>query len=346
LEKLQGELKVHKYFPTQEIGSLKKPSWLLNVVKNPDISKEDKAKARNEAALLNIKTLEDLGLDIVYDGEVRRVEMYEEPVRYIKGFEFAGRVRSWDNKYYNKARVTDKINYKENFHEEEFKFIKEHAKHEVKVPVTGAYTLADWSYNEYYKSKEDLVMVLAKKVVRPLVQDLVKQGAKIIQIDEPAATTHPSEMEIFRESVNESVRGVKAKIVVHACFSGNDYEALAPQMPEINAQQYTLEFANRDTWNLGVNDKERKGYHVLKLFKEYGFKGEIGIGVTDVHVDKIESPKLVRDRILYSAKSLGDASKIYVNPDCGLRTRSRTVAFEKIKAMVEGADLARTVISN
>src|SRR5207245_1153004 len=176
-----------------------------------------------------------------------------------------------------------------------FKFIKEHAKHEVKVPVTGAYTLADWSYNEYYKSKEDLVMVLAKKVVRPLVQDLVKQGAKIIQIDEPAATTHPSEMEIFRES---------------------------------------------------VNDKERKGYHVIKLLKEYGFKGEIGIGVTDVHVDKIETPKLVRDRILYSAKSLGDPSKIYVNPDCGLRTRSRTVAFEKIKAMVEGANLARTVISN
>jgi len=317
----------------------------LNVVKNPDVSKKDKVKARNEAALLNIKTLEDIGLDIVYDGEVRRVEMYEEPVRYVKGFEFAGRVRSWDNKYYNKARVTGQISYKENFHEEEFEFIKENAKRDIKVPVTGAYTLADWSYNEYYKSKEDLVMALAKKVVRPLVQDLVKQGAKIIQIDEPAATTHPSEMEIFRESINESVKGVNSKIVVHACFSGNDYEALAPQMPEIKAQQYTLEFANRDTWNLGVNEKERSGYQVLKLFKEHGFKGEIGIGVTDVHVDKIETPQLIRDRIIYSAKALGDPSKIYVNPDCGLRTRTRSVAFEKLKAMVEGAKMARVAIS-
>lgn len=337
---------MHKYFPTQEIGSLKKPSWLLNVVKNPDISKEDKAKARNDAALLNIKTLEDLGLDIIYDGEVRRVEMYEEPVRYIKGFEFAGRVRSWDNKYYNKARVTSEIDYKQNFHSDEFKFIKENAKHEIKVPVTGAYTLADWSYNEHYKSKEDLVIALAKKVVRPLVQDLAKLGAKIIQIDEPAATTHPAEMEIFRDSVNESVKGINAKFVVHACFSGNDYESLAPEMPEIKAQQYTLEFANRDSWNLGVNDKERKGYHVIKLFKEYGFKGEIGIGVTDVHVDKIETPKLVRDRILYAAKAIGDPAKIYVNPDCGLRTRSRTIAFEKIRAMVKGAELARQVIGN
>lgn len=337
---------MHKYFPTQEIGSLKKPSWLLNVVKNPDISKEDKAKARNDAALLNIKTLQDLGLDIIYDGEVRRVEMYEEPVRYIEGFEFAGRVRSWDNKYYNKARVTSEIDYTQNFHSDEFKFIKENAKHEIKVPVTGAYTLADWSYNEHYKSKEDLVIALAKKVVRPLVQDLAKLGAKIIQIDEPAATTHPAEMEIFRDSVNESVKGINAKIVVHACFSGNDYESLAPEMPEIKAQQYTLEFANRDSWNLGVNDKERKGYHVIKLFKEYGFKGEIGIGVTDVHVDKIETPKLVRDRILYAAKAIGDPAKIYVNPDCGLRTRSRTIAFEKIRAMVKGAELARQVIGN
>ncbi len=334
-----------KLFPTQEIGSLKKPMWLLNLVKNPSISKEVKARTRNDAALLNIRTLEDLGLDIIYDGEVRRVEMYEEPVRYIKGFDFAGRIRSWDNKYYNKARVTGPVSYKRNFHEEEFKYTKEHSKRELKVPVTGAYTLADWSYNEYYKSKDDLILNLAKKVLRPLVKDLVKLGAKIIQIDEPAATSHPAEMDIFRESINETVKGINAKFVVHACFSGNDYMALAPQMSDIKAQQYTLEFANRDTWNLGLNDKARKGYQVLKAFREYGYKGEIGIGVTDVHVDDIEPPELVRDRILFAAKALGDPAKIYVNPDCGLRTRSRVVAFNKIKSQVKGAELARQKLS-
>ena len=336
---------MHKYFPTQEIGSLKKPSWLLNIVKDPGISHEDKAKARNDAALLNIRTLEDIGLDIIYDGEVRRVEMYEEPVRHIKGFEFAGRVRSWDNKYYRKARVIRDVAYQSNFHATEFKFIKENSKHRIKVPVTGAYTLADWSFDEFYKSKSDFVIALAKKIVRPLIKDLVKAGARLIQIDEPAATTHPAEMDIFRESVNESVKGINAKFVIHACFSGNDYSVLAPQMPEIKAKQYTLEFANRDSWNLGVSDRERKGYHVLKLFKEYGFKGEIGIGVTDVHNDRIEPPRLVRDRIIYSAKALGDPSKIYVNPDCGLRTRARSVAFEKLKAMVEGTKMARMAMS-
>lgn len=330
-----------RLFPTQEIGSLKKPKWLLNLVKNPSVSNEDKVRTRNDAALLNIRTLEELGLDIIYDGEVRRVEMYEEPVRYIKGFNFAGRIRSWDNKYYNKARVTGPVSYNRNFHEDEFKFTKTHSKRELKVPVTGAYTLADWSYDEYYKSKDELILSLAKKVIRPLVKDLVKLGAKIIQIDEPAATSHPSEMNIFKESINETVKGINAKFVVHACFSGNDYIALAPMMPEIKVQQYTLEFANRDTWNLGVNDKARKGYQILKSFREHGFKGEIGIGVTDVHNDSIEPPELVRDRILYASKALGDPAKIYVNPDCGLRTRSRTIAFNKIKAEVKGAELAR-----
>ncbi|KAG2475540.1 MAG: Methionine synthase [Nitrosopumilales archaeon] len=335
-----------KLFPTQEIGSLKKPSWLLKTVKNPRTSNQEKVKARNDAALLNIRTLEDLGLDIVYDGEVRRVEMYEEPVRYIKGFEFAGRVRSWDNKYYKKARVTKPVSFKSNFHKDEFKFIKKNAKQDIKVPVTGAYTLADWSYDEHYKSKEDLVLSLAKRVIRPLLKDLVRLGAKIIQIDEPAATSHPLEMEVFRDSVNESVRGINAKIIVHACFSGNEYEALAPQMPEIKAKQFTLEFANRDSWNAGTTEKERRGYRVLNLFREHGYKGEIGIGVTDVHVDRIEPSKLVRDRILYAAKALGDPTKIYVNPDCGLRTRSRKVAFEKIKSLVQGAELAREKLGN
>jgi len=105
-----------KLFPTQEIGSLKKPADMLKKVKDPNVSHEEKIKARNDAALLNIKTLEDIGLDIVYDGEVRRVEMYEEPVRYVDGFEFAGRFvhgitntirrqESWDQSPLNKTSM-------------------------------------------------------------------------------------------------------------------------------------------------------------------------------------------------------------------------------------------------
>ena len=328
-------------FPTQEIGSLKKPEWLLELVRNNQISDEDKAKARNDAAYLNIKTLEDIGLDIIYDGEVRRVEMYEYPVRYINGFEFAGLVHSWDNKYYKKARCVSRVAYKTDFHLEEFKFVKDSSNRTIKVPVTGPYTLADWSYNEYYDSKEEFVIDLARNVVRPLIMDLAKHGAQVIQIDEPAATTHPSEMKIFAEAINECAKGVEAKITVHACYSGNDYQALVPYVAEIKATQFALEFANRDSWKLGTADDVRNGYSVLKLLKEHGFNGEVGLGVVDVHVDEMESAELVRDRLLYAAKVLGDPTKVYANPDCGLRTRTRSVAFEKLRRVVQGAELAR-----
>ncbi|MEM2759661.1 MAG: hypothetical protein QXU32_03960 [Nitrososphaerales archaeon] len=333
-----------KPFPTQEIGSLKKPEWLLELVRNKQISEEDKAKARNDAAYLNIKMLEDIGLDIVYDGEVRRVEMYEYPVRYIDGFEFAGLVRSWDNKYYKKARCVNRVSYKTNFHLDEFKFVKNNSKRIVKVPVTGPYTLADWSYNEYYDSKEEFVLDIARNVVRPLIMDLVKHGAQVIQIDEPAATTHPSEMKIFAQAINECSKGVDAKITVHACYSGNDYKALVPYAAEIRAGQFALEFANRDSWDLGVTDDVRNGYSVLKSLREYGFNGEVGLGVVDVHVDKMEPAELVRDRLLYAAKVLGDPLKIYANPDCGLRTRSRSIAFDKLRRVVQGAEMARQAL--
>lgn len=333
-----------KTFPTQEVGSLKKPEWLLELVRNKQISDSDKSKARNDAAYLNIKTLEDIGLDVLYDGEVRRVEMYEYPVRYINGFEFAGLVRSWDNKYYKKARCVDKVAYKTNFHLDEFEFVKESSDRMLKVPVTGPYTIADWSYNEYYDSKEEFVYDLARNVVRPLMMDLIKQGAQVIQIDEPAATTHPSEMKIFAEAINECANGVNAKIAVHACYSGNDYQALAPYAAEMKADQFVLEFANRDTWKLGITDEVRNGYSALKSLKEHGFNGEIGLGVVDVHVDEMEPPELVRDRLLYAEKILEEPTKIYVNPDCGLRTRTRNIAFEKLRRVVQGAEMARNAL--
>jgi 5-methyltetrahydropteroyltriglutamate--homocysteine methyltransferase len=64
-----------------------------------------------------------------------------------------------------------------------------------------------------------------------------------------------------------------------------------------------------------------------------------------VHVDEIESPELVEERIKYATKLLGDPERIYVNPDCGLRTRSWDVAYAKLSNIVKGAALARQSLS-
>ncbi|MFP3133108.1 MAG: hypothetical protein RXR19_03240 [Nitrososphaeria archaeon] len=330
-------------FKTQEIGSLKKPSWLLEYLKT-SASEEEKKAALDDAAFINLKMLEHIGLDFVYDGEARRVEMYEHPAKFIHGFEFVGRVRSWDNKYYKKARVVDRVSLEKNYHLEEFIFVKEYAIKTPKIPVTGAYTLMDWSYDEYYNSREDLAMDLAKQIINRILKELENVGMQVVQIDEPAATTHPAEMEMFVRIFNEQVKGLNAKINIHVCYSGDEYSSLMPVIPDLKAKHFALEFANRDSINLGVDDAARPGYRALKTFREYASDREIGLGVLDVHSDYVEPPELVRDRILYAVKVLGDPSKIYVNPDCGLRTRKREIAFAKLKNMIKGVRLAEAAI--
>ncbi|MCI4337674.1 MAG: hypothetical protein L3K17_10930, partial [Thermoplasmata archaeon] len=86
---------------------------------------------------------------------------------------------------------------------------------------------------------------------------------------------------------------------------------------------------------------ERDGYEVLNMFREYDDHREVGLGVVDVHRNEVESAEKVADRIRRAAKILGDPSRIWVNPDCGLRTRSLDIAWQKLQAVVDGAKLAR-----
>jgi len=193
-----------------------------------------------------------------------------------------------------------------------------------------------------YNAKRDLVYDLSEQVINPIIRELASKGADRIQIDEPAATTHPLEMDIFVDGFNLAVKNVNTVVTLHVCYS--DYSTLTPYLLEMKTSHLALEFANRDSWKLGVRDEDRPGYKYLReLFIEYGYKGEIGLGVIDVHTDRIESPELIRDRILY-ATNFTDPEKIIVNPDCGLRTRRREIAFKKLENMVKGVELAEKAL--
>ncbi len=307
-----------------------------------------KDELRDWASLYGLRFFETPGLDIVYDGEQRRIEMYEYAIRRMEGFEFLGTVRSFDNKYYRKAASVDRAGFREAYHKAEFAFVKEHARQPVKVPLTGPYTLADWSFNEHYQNgrrdvpdlrrrrleaKRDLVLDIAERVIRPNIQALEGAGADLIQIDEPAAATHPEEVETFVEGFNAATEGTHAKIVAHICYS--DYPRLYPAILEMKrCRQFAWEVTNRE-------DPEGDGYAPLRLLKEYDDDREIAVGVVDVHVNQVETPEQVRDKLLKSAEILGDPSRISANPDCGLRTRTWDVASAKLRNMVEGAGMAR-----
>ncbi|MGB3635281.1 MAG: hypothetical protein WA982_14660 [Rubrobacteraceae bacterium] len=377
-------------FVTREIGSLAKPGWRVKSIagrsvektdieyarkwgeslginteelteilsRGENFSNENRAKIQDYAALYGIRLLERSGLDVVYDGEQRRSEMYDHAVKHAQGFEARGTVRSWDNKYYTKSAVIEKPLVEAVYDLEEYEFVRSNTDRVVKVPFTGAYTIMDWSYDEYYAGESSLLGASAERrsearlafgvdaardVVRPNMAGIVEAGADWVQIDEPAATTRREEVPLVVETFNATREGVEARCSMHICFS--DYSCLFPHIEELDdCYELQLEFSNRDALETGTKAEERPGYAILDKFRESTWDGKIGLGVIDIHTDFIEPPELVRDRILYAASVLGP-ERIEVNTDCGLRTRSWEVSYEKLANMVEGTRLAEEALN-
>jgi 5-methyltetrahydropteroyltriglutamate--homocysteine methyltransferase len=285
---------------------------------------DDLMEAENDAVIDVVREQELAGIDIPSDGEQRREEMVEYFAERLGGFKFYGPVRVWGNNYFNKPAVVDKIVYKEPITLSEYLFLRKvSTRRIVKVTITGPYTIADWSFNEYYSTKEELVKELSS-IINKELKMLADNGALFIQIDEPALTTHPDEVEWALELIDRTADNINAKIGLHVCYS--NYRLLMPHLDNLrNISQLLLEFANRRFTDLDI----------LK-----DFPLEIGLGVIDVHSKRIESPEEV-SRAIKKALNYIDADRIYINPDCGLKLMPREVARLKMENMVKGTMIVR-----
>jgi 5-methyltetrahydropteroyltriglutamate--homocysteine methyltransferase len=313
--------------PTSVIGSYPKPWWLRKVKRLWEMGKaddDDLMEAENDAVIAVVREQELAGIDIPSDGEQRREEMVEYFAERLWGFKFYGPVRVWGNNYFNKPAVVDKIVYKEPITLSEYLFLRKvSTRRIVKVTITGPYTIADWSFNEYYSTKEDLVKELSS-IINKELKMLADNGALFIQIDEPALTTHPDEVEWALELIDRTADNINAKIGLHVCYS--NYRLLMPHLDNLrNISQLLLEFANRRFTDLDI----------LK-----DFPLEIGLGVIDVHSKRIESPEEVSQAIKKALNYI-DADRIYINPDCGLKLMPREVARLKMENMVKGTMIVR-----
>ncbi|MCL5788720.1 MAG: methionine synthase [Candidatus Marsarchaeota archaeon] len=317
--------------PTTVIGSYPRPNWLkhaLSLYRRGKIGESELESAMDDACKLVLKEHELAGVDIVTDGEMRRDEMVEFFAERLEGYRFYGDVRVWGTAHYNKPAAIAPIRYKAPMLVSEFSFARSCTSKRVKATITGPYTLADWSYNEYYGSKREFVMELAH-VVRQELRNLVSAGADFVQVDEPALPTHVNEIELAKDGFNEAVRGVDAKTAVHVCYG--DYSVMLPYLNEFNTSQFALEFANRR-------------FSDLELFKQSDFKKELGFGVIDVHNRRVETQEEVEHGIKLCLNYL-EPDKVYVNPDCGLKLLPKEIAFQKLVAMVNGTQKVRSQLT-
>jgi 5-methyltetrahydropteroyltriglutamate--homocysteine methyltransferase len=234
-------------------------------------------------------------------------------------------VRSYGNRYYRKPVIVDKVRWRGPITLEWWKFAQGLTKKPVKGMITGPYTLMDWSFNEYYLNRRDACMALAK-VIREEVKALAEAGAKIIQIDEPAISARPEELPEFIINALEIVtKGIDAYFINHICYGA--FEFIYPQMLELPLDNFDLELSNSEL-------------DLVELFQEHPFTKDISFGVIDVHSHVVENQKLVEKRIRRALEVLRP-EQLWIDPDCGMKTRTKEEAVDKLRVMVKSVEKMR-----
>jgi 5-methyltetrahydropteroyltriglutamate--homocysteine methyltransferase len=312
---------------TTVVGSYPKPTWLHRARElwnddEADFDDGDFAEATADAARLITGEHERAGLDVVVDGEMRRNEMVEYFAHRIEGYDFNGRVKVWGHNYFDKPSVVDEVAYDEQWLVDEYEFTSGVASHPVKVPITGPYTLASWSFNEVYEDDEALTYELAD-LVNQEIEQLVETGARYVQIDEPALATTPDDHAIVGEALERIVANVPddVRLGLHVCYG--DYSRIYPEILDFPVHEFDLELANGD-------------FDQLDVFTGEEFTEDFAMGVFDVHASEVESVAEIKAHILKGLEVV-PPERLTVSPDCGLKLLPREQAYAKMENMVTAA---------
>src|SRR3990167_7189886 len=252
---------------TTSVGSLPKPDYLVQArtqARKGAISSAELRALEERATREWIAAQEELGIDILVDGEQYRGDMVAYFAEHLDGFKTSELVRSYGNRYYRKPIIVGKVGRRKPVTVEWWKFAQGLTTRPVKGMLTGPYTIMDWSFNEYYPSRRAATLAIAQ-VVRDEARDLERAGAQYIQIDEPAISTRPEEMDLAIEALGVVTKGLRAKTITHICYG--DFATIGPKLHKLPVDQIDLEFANRN-------------FELLDFFKKQGrFPKAVGLGV-------------------------------------------------------------------
>ena len=312
---------------TTSVGSFPKPGYLTKAraQHSRDEIPDEALRALEEQATKEwIAFQEDLGIDILVDGEQYRGDMATYFAENLEGCEVSGLVRSYGNRYYKKPVVTGELRREGPITVDWWGWAQGLTTRPLKGMLTGPYTMMDWSFNEHYASREDLALAFAKVLHRE-AKDLEAAGARVIQIDEPALSTRTDELDLVVKALGAVTRGLSAKTITHTCYG--DYDRVFPYFNKLPVDQIDLEMSN-------------SGLDLLDRFRRDPLKKEIAFGVIDVHTHVVETEPQVRERIELALEFFAP-DKLYVDPDCGLKTRTVEEAKEKLRVMVNATRAVR-----
>jgi 5-methyltetrahydropteroyltriglutamate--homocysteine methyltransferase len=332
--------------PTMGVGSYASPSWLFaarRATRAGDAGPADLEEAIQDAIKIAVWDQEEAGLDVLTDGEIRRQRFLWNVVEKLSGLKLVPAQRKLGVVSYDSAprfETVERVSAPDGFGlVQEYTYVQTLTDRPLKICCPGPLTLAlPITPKGGYPDGDYLPLLydLAELVNRELRQ-LVAAGATFVQIDEPSAAGRTPNLPVGEtvKLFNKTVEGVQAKIALHICFGNNQgrpamkrtYKPLFPGILEVKAEQFALEFANREMAE-------------VELWSQYGDDRELAAGVIDVKSMYLETPEDVAERIRAVLTHV-KPEKLYLTCDCGFSASSRGLARAKLHALVAGAKIVR-----
>jgi len=327
--------------PTTVVGSHARPGWwhaCKDLPERGEWGPYDLEELLNDAADIAILDQERAGVDVITDGEARRLDGYVDGyygiIDGIRARPVARKAGPWGYDQQTRYEATAKIHAPQGLGiVHEFEYLMAHTHKATKATCAGPLTFGSRVHpNNIYQNVVEIAEEFAQ-VINAELKALVNAGARFIQLDEPARG-NVSGAEMAR-LFNLATEGVEAKLAFHICFGNRfgrarfkrSYSDYFPGVLEARADQFVLEFASREMAE-------------IEKWKEWNDGRELGAGIIDVKSFHPETPEDVAAR-LRKVLQYANPEKVFINPDCGFGWSPRNMAVGKLHAMVAGANLVR-----
>ncbi|HEY4908761.1 MAG TPA: cobalamin-independent methionine synthase II family protein, partial [Methylomirabilota bacterium] len=313
--------------PTTVCGSHGLPSW-VHLVREAAAADRlgpiDLQEAYEDAVRLAIRDQVEAGIDVISDGEMRRVTFirgFYDRLAGIRPLPIPRRLGTPNYDSHCPYEVLDRVTAPTGLGiVEEFRFARPHADRPMRVAVPGPLTLLiPLRRGGPYASEESLIADLIA-LVNAEMKALVAAGCDFIQVDEPNYVMTAGKHRVLKgeagpmvEALNAALEGITVKTALHVCFGNahnnsfatpRRYRPLFPALLEARVQQFVFEYANREMSE-------------LELWSEFPTEAEVAVGVIDVKAFRVETPEEVAERARLALKHV-PAERLWLVPDCGL----------------------------
>lgn len=322
--------------PTTTIGSFpqtKEVKANRSAFRKGEISEEEYITFNQRKIAECVKWQEEIGLDILVHGEYERNDMVEYFGEALGGFLFTEKawVQSYGTRCVKPPIIWGDVYRKKPISVEWSVYAQSQTKKIMKGMLTGPVTILNWSFpREDILIKESISQIAL--AIRDEVLDLEKNGIRIIQIDEAAlreklplrkSDWHKEYLDFAIPAFRLTHSGVKPETQIHTHMCYSEFTDIIPEIDDMDADVITFEASRSDL-------------QILDSLREHHFETEVGPGVYDIHSPRVPSVEEIV-AALHTMLTRIDREKLWVNPDCGLKTRAIPETEASLKNMVEAA---------